>query len=406
MHLSKFREKKLHVLFGCLAFILLFCSSCYDISESSRHSQDSLPDQSSAIPQEESTSALPTSKISVHFLDVGQADSILLLSENGQAMLIDAGNNADGAGIVQYLRDLDITELSYVIGTHPHEDHIGGLDDVISWFGVKTIMMPKVSTTTQTFEDVLDVIASKDLSVTAPSVGDTFEFSEGILQVVSIGEDEDDLNNSSLVLRYTYGDISFLFTGDAESAAEEKMLTSGLELKSTFLKVAHHGSDTSSTAAFINAVSPKVSIVSVGKDNAYGHPSKSVLDMLSATSIMYRTDESGTIVVTTNGKNYEIRKVRNNTIGIPHDSSQPTEQSTPIESSSYDTTQESSQEAPQETPQESSQEEPQEITVYVTKTGEKYHRSGCRYLKKSKIAISLEDAKRSYEPCSVCKPPQ
>lgn len=160
----------------------------------------------------------------VHYFDVGQADSILIQC-NGKNMLIDAGTNAKGKTVVKYLQDLDIKKIDYLVGTHPHEDHIGGLDDVINNFEIETIYMPKIQTNTKTFEDVLDAISNKNLKVTSPNVGDTFNLGSAQCEIMACGtgskEEQSNLNLSSIVIRVVYGSQSFLFTGDAEKENEE-----------------------------------------------------------------------------------------------------------------------------------------------------------------------------------------
>ena len=177
-------------------------------------------DQNAELEQESISAQAPDGleSLTIQFLDVGQADCILFTTASNEAMLIDAGNNADGEGIVQYLREQGVEGLRYVIGTHPHEDHIGGLDDVIRAFPIEELMMPKVMTQTVTFESVLDAAMEKGLSITAPGVGDVFTFGEGSYQILSIGEDEESLNSSSIVIRMTYGDLHFIFTGHSRTS--------------------------------------------------------------------------------------------------------------------------------------------------------------------------------------------
>lgn len=239
----------------------------------------------------------------VKFFDVGQADSIFVQSA-GVNMLIDAGTNNMGNTVVQNLKDLGITKIDYLVGTHPHEDHIGGMDDVINNFEIGTIYMPKVQTNTKTFEDVLDAISNKGLTITTPEVGYVFEVGNTKCEVMCAGtgttEENSNLNLSSIVIRMVYGEESFLFMGDAE----EKNESSRQWPQTTVLKVGHHGSDTSSSESFLNQVKPEISVISVGINNTYGHPKKTTLDKLNAlgTSI-YRTDQNGTITITCDGTN-------------------------------------------------------------------------------------------------------
>lgn len=249
------------------------------------------------------TNVVEGQDVVVKFFDVGQADSIFVQSA-GVNMLIDAGTNNMGNTVVQNLKDLGITKINYLVGTHPHEDHIGGMDDVINNFEIGTIYMPKVQTNTKTFEDVLDAISNKGLTITTPEVGYVFEVGNTKCEVMCAGtgttEENSNLNLSSIVIRMVYGEESFLFMGDAE----EKNESSRQWPQTTVLKVGHHGSDTSSSESFLNQVKPEISVISVGINNTYGHPKKTTLDKLNAleTSI-YRTDQNGTITITCDGTN-------------------------------------------------------------------------------------------------------
>lgn len=246
-------------------------------------------------------------QLQIHYIDVGQADSILI-TLNGSAMLIDAGNNSDGDLVVDYIRDLGISSLKYVVGTHPHEDHIGGLDDVISSFDVETILMPKTQTNTRTFEDVLDAIAAKNLKVTSPKVGNTYQFETASFTILSCGdENTEDLNLASIVLRLVFGEQSYIFCGDAEKDNEYAMMDSGLTLKSNVIKIGHHGSTSSSLEKFILAVDPEIAIIQVGTDNDYGHPHEKIVNRLNRLKITtYRTDLNGTIIITSDGKTNKV----------------------------------------------------------------------------------------------------
>lgn len=251
----------------------------------------------------ENTTVVEGQNVVVHFFDVGQADSILVQSEE-KTMLIDAGTNNMGKTVVKYLQDLNIAKIDYLVGTHPHEDHIGGLDDVINNFEIGTIYMPKVQTNTKTFEDVLDAISNKNLKITSPEVGFKFNVGNAQCEIMSIGsgtaEEKSNLNLSSIVIRMTYGEQSFLFTGDAEKRNEEARQWP----QTNVLKVGHHGSDTSSSQEFLNEVKPQIAIISVGKGNTYGHPKQTTIDKLQKINArIYRTDESGTITITCDGKN-------------------------------------------------------------------------------------------------------
>lgn len=253
-------------------------------------------------------------RLEVTFIDVGQADSILLENE-GHYMLVDAGNNEDGPKLVNYFKNQNIHQFDYVIGTHPHEDHIGGLDNIIEGFDINTFYMPDVITTTKTFEDVLDALGEKNMTLSIPKTNATFKLGDATVKVLYVGtEDESDLNDTSIVLKVTYQNVSFLLTGDASTKVEEKLNPADLE--STVLKVGHHGSVTATNEKFLNTVNPKYAIISVGENNQYEHPHTTVLNTLAAHNITtYRTDQDGTIKVITDGTNIEINTSKTDTNG-------------------------------------------------------------------------------------------
>jgi len=253
---------------------------------------------------------LPAENLKVHFLAVGQADSILVQSGE-HFMLIDAGNNNDAGFVVNYLKKLGVNKLDYVVGTHPHEDHIGGLDAIIDTFDVGKVLMPKVTTTTKTFEDVLKAIKKKGLKITAPVPGSTWEIGSAKVEVLAPNSKSyDSLNNYSIVLKVTYGENVFLFTGDAEAVSEGEMLEKNYELAADVLKVGHHGSSTSTTDAFLKKVSPDYAVISVGKDNKYGHPHQETLAKLVKKDVkVYRTDEQGTIVFSSDGQLLSVETI-------------------------------------------------------------------------------------------------
>ncbi len=240
----------------------------------------------------------------IDFIDVGQADSILIRNED-KTMLIDAGTNEAGEMVVTYLQNLGINKIDYLIGTHPHEDHIGGLDDVINHFNIGQIYMPKIETTTKTFEDVLDAIENKNLTVTSPNKGDKIEIGQAVGTFMTEPIlDKDNLNLSSLVVRLEFGNNSFLFMGDAEKENEETINWN----KTDVLKVGHHGSNTSTSESFLNQVKPQCSIIMVGKDNSYNLPTQETIDKLNTIgSEIYRTDENGTIQIISDGNTIEVK---------------------------------------------------------------------------------------------------
>ncbi|WP_425446920.1 MBL fold metallo-hydrolase [Dethiothermospora halolimnae] len=250
-------------------------------------------------------------KLAVHFIDVGQADSILVQLPNGENSLIDGGNRGDGDLIIDYIKNLNIRKIDYLIGTHPHEDHIGGLPNIVKNFEIGKIYLPKKSANTKIYKSLLTEIKKKGLKVTTGKGGiDILKRENLVYSILAPNSKEyDETNEYSIVNKLTYKNNSFIFTGDAEKESENEMLKLGYDLKSDVLKVGHHGGKTSTNKEFLKKVDPKYAIISSEKDNSYGHPHKEVLNRLNNRNIkLYRTDKMGTIVVTSDGNNLEFNK--------------------------------------------------------------------------------------------------
>jgi competence protein ComEC len=252
------------------------------------------------------TAAAPIApnEIRVHYIDVGQGDAVLIQSAQN-AVLIDGGDAKAQQALLDYLRLAEVKDIDYVIATHPHADHIGGLPKVIRQFGVRGVIMPDVVHTSGTFDKLLAAIEKKGLRITVPKVGDAF--AAGIIKftVLSPGKKFKDLNNMSIVVRVTHGETAFLFTGDAEDKSENEMLKTRQPLRADVLKVGHHGSRTSTTENFLDAVRPSAAIVSCGHDNSYNHPNKETVMKLSKPErkiVLFRTDRDGSVVITTDGR--------------------------------------------------------------------------------------------------------
>lgn len=254
-----------------------------------------------------------TNTLDITYLDVGQADSILIQNK-GHNMLIDAGNNEDGPLLVQYFKEQNITKFDYLITTHPHEDHIGGMDDIINNFDIEKIYMPDVTTTTKTFLDVLEAIEKKNMTYDVPNINQNFTLGNTLFQVIYTGNDKKNLNNSSIILKATFKNTSYLFTGDATSEVEKKILNK--DIQATVLKVGHHGSKYSTTTDFLNKVNPKYAIISVGKNNSYNHPNQVTINKLEKKNIeIHRTDQEGSIFLKSDGKTINITSKKTNTNG-------------------------------------------------------------------------------------------
>lgn len=254
------------------------------------------------------------STLEIYFFDVGQADSILI-KEKDYTMLIDGGNKNDGENLVNYIKeDLNIADLDIVVGTHPHEDHIGGLPDVINSFEIEKLYLPNATTTTKIFENLLDSIEDNNLKITVPKINEEIKLNNMNFKVLYTGTDESDLNNTSIVLKLEFGNTSYLFTGDATDTTEEKIIDKDIE--ADVLKVGHHGSSYSTTENFLDKVNPKYAIIQVGKDNKYDHPTKKTLDKLTERNIkVYRTDKDGTIKLTSDGSIINIETIKTNIDG-------------------------------------------------------------------------------------------
>ena len=261
----------------------------------------------------ESASSNVDGNLVVSFLDVGQADSIFI-NCNKEYMIIDGGNNADGDLIVNYLKDMGVSKIKFVVGTHPHEDHIGGLDEIINNFDIGKVFIPDVITSTRTFENLLGAIDNKNMTYTVPKIGSKYNLGECKIRVLYTGTDNEDLNMSSIVIRLDYGNNSFLFMGDAPKKIEKQIMNKDIDVD--VLKVGHHGSNTSSGYDFLSKVNPQYAIISVGKNNDYNLPGKYTINNLKKLGIdTYRTDKLGTIIITSDGNRLKIDNKKTNTNG-------------------------------------------------------------------------------------------
>ncbi len=262
-------------------------------------------------------------EMKVHFLDVGQGDSIFIELPDDKTMLIDASEREYADKITTYIYSCGYNSLDYVVATHPHSDHIGGMADVIGSFSVGNVILSPATHTTKTYTNMLTAIDQSGAKVTLGTVG-TEIFSDGDLSAVVIApvtEDYSNLNNSSVMIMLTYGEKKFLFTGDAE---EEEERTVTADVKCDVLKVGHHGSSTSTGNAFLTAASPEYAVISCGTDNSYGHPHTETIDKLQKAGInIYRTDLQGDIVMTCDGKNITVNVSPSNDGGASSAESKP-----------------------------------------------------------------------------------
>lgn len=335
-------------------------------------------------------------ELKVHYIDVGQGDSVFIQLPNGETVLIDGGSRSSGQIVSDYLEDHEVERLDYLVATHPHEDHIGGLTGIIEEYDIGEIYLPDVSHTSQTFENILLAIQSKDKGINKATAGSMILDKDGLsIKILAPEENTDvsNLNNYSIVLRLDYKDNSFLFTGDAETSSEKTMINNGYDLSVDVLKVGHHGSITSTSDEFLDMVEPIYAVISCGLDNIYGHPDQEILDKLNDMDIeIYRTDLEGHVIAISNGEDINFDKT-------PSDKIPSTEASQSTSQSNSDTIEEESK-STGESPVTDNIEE-----VYITNTGSRYHRVSCRTLGESKVAIGLELAKDlEYGPCGICNP--
>ena len=401
------KKKQLSIIFIFLfiSMILTACTSKTNGNMPSENKGDSKVISESKDVKESSTVNV-TGELKVHFIDVGQADSILI-QQDSYSMLIDGGNNNDDKTVKSYLDKQGIKELTYVMGTHAHEDHIGGLDYVINSFKVGKVYFPKTTATTKTFEDFILAVKNKGLQLTPPKVGDSFKLGDATCTILAPNSGSyEEGNNYSIVLKITYGSTSFLLTGDAEAVSEMEMVKAGLDLKADVIKIGHHGSKTSTVANFLDKVKPTYAVISVGKDNTYGHPNQSVMERLKGAGIkVYRTDENGTIVATSNGK--EIRFDKNP--GSYNYASADSGSNTGNSSSSGNTTKPSAP-PPAEKPKDPTPpptNNTNDRVVYYVPNGKSYHYSkGCSTLSRSKTILqgNLQDVINlgKSDPCDKC----
>lgn len=247
-----------------------------------------------------------TDKLKVHFIDVGQGDAIFIELPNKQNMLIDAGEASQEKIVENYLKKYQISTINYLIGTHPHADHIGGLSYIINNFKIEKIYMPKALSTSKTYENLLKTIAEKELKVSTAKAGVNI-IDENDLKINILAPNKtnyESLNNHSAVIKIIYKNNAFLFMGDAETISEKEITE---DLSADLVKVAHHGSNTSSSKEFVNKVNAKYAIIMVGADNKYNHPSSNIITRWQTNGAkIYRTDLHGNIIAISDGKTIEI----------------------------------------------------------------------------------------------------
>ncbi len=281
-------------------FIIYVGVDHFFLEEQEPENPDDSASTTAASDSEDSEPASDESYATVHFINVGQGDCELIIADDGTTMLIDAGESEYGDTVVAYLSELGITRLDYVVGTHPHSDHIGGLRKVIaSDIEIGEVIMPELPDeyvpTTNSYEKLLDAIDEKGCPLYAAE-SETIQFGSGTITITVPDYSDSNLNNYSVVIRFDCNGSSFLFTGDIEKAIETQLVENGVNVDVDVLKVPHHGSSTSSSYTFLDAVTPEYCVIECG-DNSYNHPNSDVVTRLELyTENIYRTDVDGTVV--------------------------------------------------------------------------------------------------------------
>lgn len=298
------------------SIFLLFCILCAGCGTTPKSGSQpaATPSFQTTIKTEISPpSSIPQgSTFEVHFIDVGQADAALVLCD-GYSMLIDGGNVADSRLIVAYLKKCDVDYLDYMICTHPHEDHVGGLSGALNACSVGCVISPTNTYDSDAFRDFVHYVKEQGLELSLPELGTYYALGNSSFQILAPApETQANGNDQSVVLRITYGGTSFLFTGDAERESELAILNAGYDLRSTVLKVGHHGSETSTSYIFLREIMPEYAVISVGEGNEYGHPDEAVLSRLRDGNVtVYRTDQSGDIVFQSDGETVQVQTQKN-----------------------------------------------------------------------------------------------
>lgn len=328
-------------------------------------------------PAPEPTTPPENSTFEVHFLDVGQGDCSLILCD-GKAMLIDGGEASESSKVYAYLKKLGVDHLNYIVASHAHSDHIGGLSGALNYASVDTALCPVTSYVSKTFSSFTKYLGQQGVSITVPEPGNTFSLGSASVTILGPQRSYEDTNDTSVVMKVVYGKTSFLFTGDAERTAEADILDAGYDLSATVLKVGHHGSDTSTSYPFLREIMPEYAVIQVGKGNSYGHPTEDTLSKLRDADVkVYRNDLQGTIICTSDGETVSLSTEKNESV-----QTNPTVTATP---------------------------EPNDVGEYIgNKNSKKFHLPTCKNLPAEKNRVFFDSRQTAvdagFDPCGNCHP--
>lgn len=296
-HANNDRKKRLSKAIVTIAFLLIAAVvTANQVGESEPSNTGTQPNgQTSSSEAQE-----PQGELKFTMIDCGQADSFLL-EQDGKTCLVDCGTRSTGKDVVKYLKDKGITKIDYLFGTHPHDDHMGGMYDVITNFEIGKVIIPKVkdgTVTTNWYLKLMKELKQNSYNIEYVSLGTIYQLGQATINVIGpINEPDENKNNYSTVLKVSFGEMDIIMTGDAEKKVEQDIIESGINLDAEILKVGHHGSDTSTSEAFLDAISPDYALISTEVGNKYDHPIKVTMDNLKSRNIeVYRTDENGTVV--------------------------------------------------------------------------------------------------------------